>query len=74
MFVQGVNIVSRKYIQYLCRCELLTVHAESILHMVHTSFSTVSILGDFDVINFRDVITEDALENSTIILHLNLTQ
>ena len=34
---------------------------------MHKSFSTVSILGDFDVINFRDVTTEDALENNTAI-------
>ena len=45
---------------------MLTVHAESILHM-HKSLSTVSILGDFDVVNFRDVTTEDALENNTAI-------
>ena len=45
---------------------MLTVHAESDLHM-SKSFSTVSILGDFDIINFRDVTTEDALENNTAI-------
>ena len=33
---------------------------------MHKSFSTVSILGDFDVINFRDVTTVDALENTAI--------
>ena len=42
------------------------MHAESALHM-YKSFCTVSILGDFDVINFRDVTIEDALENNTAI-------
>ena len=45
---------------------MLTVHIENILN-VHKAFSTVSVLGDFDVINFRDVTTEDALENNTAI-------
>ena len=34
---------------------------------MHKSFSTVPTLGDFDVINFRDVTTEDAFKNNTAI-------
>ena len=42
------------------------------LHTHKYSFSTVSTLGDFDVINLRDITTEGALESNTAIIEFEL--
>ena len=37
------------------------------LHNMHKCFSAISLLGDFDVISFRDITTDSAFNNNTAV-------